>query len=51
MISIDDLALFWAGVYQLASYQAQARTQAAEESMKCTWTIIGVANVPQSFKW
>src|SRR5215831_3831966 len=25
--------------------------QAGEESMKRTWTIIGVANVPQSFKW
>src|SRR5262245_45335377 len=24
---------------------------AAEESMKRTWTIIGVADVPQSFKW
>jgi catechol 2,3-dioxygenase-like lactoylglutathione lyase family enzyme len=31
--------------------QAQARTQAAEESMKRTWTIIGVADVPQSFTW
>jgi hypothetical protein len=25
--------------------------RAAEESMKRTWTIIGVADVPQSFKW
>jgi catechol 2,3-dioxygenase-like lactoylglutathione lyase family enzyme len=25
--------------------------QAAEETMKRTWTIIGVADVPQSFKW
>jgi len=24
---------------------------AAEEPMKRTWTIIGVADVPQSFKW
>ena len=30
---------------------ASAKKEAAEEPMKRIWTIIGVADVPRSFKW
>jgi len=32
-------------------WSPMAGTLAAEEPMKRTWTIIGVADVPRSFKW